>query len=142
MTLCDVNVLVYSHRRDAVDHERYRDWLLGAMESELPFGVSALVLSALVRIVTHPRIFREPSSLAAALSFCADVRGRPGCVMISPGPGHWRIFSELCESVEARGNAVPDAYLAALAIESGCEWITTDRSFARFPGLRTRHPLG
>ncbi|MEN8376929.1 MAG: PIN domain-containing protein, partial [Gemmatimonadota bacterium] len=58
-----------------------------------------------------------------------------------PGPRHWSIFRDLCEAVDARGNLVPDAYLAALAIENGAEWITTDRDFTRFPGLRMRHPL-
>jgi hypothetical protein len=54
---------------------------------------------------------------------------------------HWDIFTGLCRSAGVKGNRVPDAYLAALAIESGSEWITTDRDFSRFPGLRWRHPL-
>jgi hypothetical protein len=58
-----------------------------------------------------------------------------------PGERHWGIFRRLCNEVGARGNLVPDAYLAALAIESGSEWVTTDRDYARFPGLRWRHPL-
>jgi uncharacterized protein len=58
-----------------------------------------------------------------------------------PRPSHWSIFVRLCEQANVTGNLVSDAYLAAVAIESGCEWITTDRDFARFPGLRWRHPL-
>jgi predicted nucleic acid-binding protein len=58
-----------------------------------------------------------------------------------PGPRHWKIFVDLCRATGARGNRVPDAYLAALAIESGSEWVTTDRDFARFEGLRWRYPL-
>jgi len=54
---------------------------------------------------------------------------------------HWEIFARLCAEGGVKGNLVPDAYLAALAIESGCEWITTDRDFSRFKGLRWRHPL-
>jgi predicted nucleic acid-binding protein len=61
--------------------------------------------------------------------------------LISPGSRHWGIFVDLCRKVGAKGNLIPDAYLAALAIESGSEWITTDRDYARFPGLRWRHPL-
>lgn len=76
-----------------------------------------------------------------ALAFAEQVRGRPGCVSIGPGRRHWGIFSELCLSSGAKGNLVADAWLAAIAIESGCEWITTDRDYARFPGLRWRHPL-
>jgi len=60
---------------------------------------------------------------------------------LAPGKRHWAIFTRLCRDVEAKGNLVPDAYLAALAIESGCEWVTTDRDFARSSGLRWRHPL-
>ena len=60
---------------------------------------------------------------------------------IAPGPRHWGIFAGLCRTTGVRGNLVPDAYLAALAIESGSEWISTDRDYARFPGLRWRHPL-
>jgi len=55
-------------------------------------------------------------------------------VEIRPGPRHWDIFVNLCQRANARGNLVPDAYLAALAIESGSEWITTDRNFGIFAG--------
>jgi predicted nucleic acid-binding protein len=61
-------------------------------------------------------------------------------VIVAPGPRHWGIFAGLCRSGGAQGNLVSDAYLAALAIESGSELVTADRGFARFPGLR--HPLG
>ncbi|MEK7270556.1 MAG: PIN domain-containing protein, partial [Planctomycetota bacterium] len=65
----------------------------------------------------------------------------PNCVLLSPGKRHWDIFSGLCRKAGAKGNLIADAYLAALAIETGSEWITTDRDFARFPGLKWRHPL-
>lgn len=61
--------------------------------------------------------------------------------MLHPSPDHWSLFVDLCTRTEARGNLVPDAWFAALAIESGCTWVTTDRDFARFPGLRWQHPL-
>jgi predicted nucleic acid-binding protein len=60
---------------------------------------------------------------------------------VVPGVRHWEIFDRLCRAAGAKGSLVADAYLAALAIESGSEWITTDRDFSRFPGLRWRHPL-
>jgi uncharacterized protein len=75
------------------------------------------------------------------MAFTAALRTRPNCVPIVPGPRHWDLFVSLCHRANARGNLVRDAYLAALAIESGSEWITTDRGFARYPGLRWRHPL-
>jgi predicted nucleic acid-binding protein len=60
---------------------------------------------------------------------------------VAPGDRHFAVFTELVRKVRARGNLIPDAWFAALAIETGSEWITTDRDFARFPGLRWRHPL-
>jgi hypothetical protein len=60
---------------------------------------------------------------------------------VTPGSRHWTLFLDLCRKAGAKGNLVSDAYHAALAIESGCEWITTDRDFARFPGLRWRTPF-
>jgi uncharacterized protein len=99
------------------------------------------VLSGFVRVVTHPRVFSPPSTLRDALAFAEAVRGQPNCVVIGPGPRHWDIFTRLCLEADARGNLVPDAYFAALAIESGSDWVTTDRDFARFPTLRWRHPL-
>ena len=141
MILIDVNVLVYAHREDSPDHRAYHEWLTGVLEGQSAYGISDLVLSGFLRIVTHPKVFHPPSRLQDALSFANTVREQPHCVRVEAGPHHWRVFQELCESVGARGNLVPDAYLAALAIESGSQWITTDRDFSRFPGLDWRHPL-
>ena len=141
MILPDVNVLVYAHREDAVDHARYRDWLEGVANAESAYGMSDIVLSGFLRVVTHPKVFPEPSPLDAALGFARQIRERQNCVICKPGARHWGIFTRLCRDSRAKGNLVPDAYLAALAIESGSEWITTDRDYARFPGLRWRHPL-
>ncbi len=79
--------------------------------------------------------------MARALAFGEALRDQPNRVSIVPGARHWDIFSRLCSETGVRGDLVPDAYLAALAIESGSEWMTTDRDYARFPGLRWRHPL-
>jgi toxin-antitoxin system PIN domain toxin len=141
MLLTDVNILVYAHRRDAPDHALFREWLERAINSDEAYGISDLVLSGFLRVVTHPRVFNPPSPLSEALAFTAALRARPNYVPIVPGPRHWDVFVSLCRRANARGNLVPDAYLAALAIESGSEWITTDRGFARYPGLRWRHPL-
>lgn len=141
MILPDVNVLVYAHRRDVEEHHLFRRWLEGVVEGDQAYALSDLVLSGFIRVVTHPRIFREPSSLDDALGFAGQLLDQPHCVPVQPGPRHWDIFVRLCNRASARGNLVPDAFLAALAIEAGCEWITTDRDFARFEGLRWRHPL-
>ena len=99
------------------------------------------MLSGFVRVVTHPRVFDPPDTVAAALAFANAVRAQPTAVLVAPGERHWEIFERLCVGAGAKGNLVPDAYLAALAIESGSEFVTTDRDFSRFPGLRWRHPL-
>ncbi|NIM02186.1 MAG: PIN domain-containing protein [Acidobacteria bacterium] len=142
MQLVDVNVLVYAHREDAPDHGRYREWFGRWLDSDAAFAMSDLVLSGFVRVVTHPRVFNRPTPIPVALEFASSIRARPNCVPIAPGPRHWEIFSRLCNETDVRGNLVPDAYLAALAIEAGCEWISTDRDYSRFPGLRWRHPIG
>jgi len=139
LILADVNVLVYAHRVDAPDHLRYRDWLLNAVNGDAAYGMSDLVLSGFLRVVTHPRVFRRPTPLKVALAFVTEIRERPNCVPVIPGSRHWEIFPHLCNTVGARGNLIPDAYFAALAIESGTEWVTTDGDYARFPGLRLRH---
>jgi toxin-antitoxin system PIN domain toxin len=139
--LVDVNVLVYAHRKDAPDHKRYRAWLEAWLDSDAAFGLSDLVLSGFLRVVTHPRVFNKPSPVESALKFAETIRSRPNCVPVAPGRRHWEIFARLCTVAGVKGNLVPDAYLAALAIESGSDWITTDRDYSRFPGLRWRHPL-
>jgi hypothetical protein len=138
----DTNVLVYAHREDAADHARYRAWLEALLASDAAYACSELVLSGFLRIVTHPRIFREPTPLERALAFAGEVRERPNAVAVAPGPRHWGIFTRYCRECGVKGGLVSDAYLAALALESGSEWITTDRDYARFPGLVWRHPLG
>lgn len=142
MILCDVNVLVYAHKEGAARHAEWRAWLQNTIEADEPFGVSDLVLSGFLRIVTHPRIFDRPTAWSDARAFVTAFRAAENATAITPGPRHWRMFLELADATGACGNALPDAYLAALAIESGSEWITADRGFARFPGLRWRHPLG
>ena len=141
MILVDVNVLVHVHREDAERHAEFRAWMAAALAGPSGVGVSDLVLCGCLRVITHPKVFKEPTPLAAALDFLEDFRSRPEVHVLAPGPGHWGIFTGLCRRVEARGNLAPDAYHAALAMEYGCEWITLDRGFARFPGLHWRHPL-
>jgi len=141
VNLCDVNILVYAFRKDGERHAEYRQWLLDVVNGEAAYAVSEQVLAGFVRIVTHPRIFKVPSTLREALDFVDAVSESPRCRVVQPSPNHWSVFVRLCESSKARGNLVSDAWHAALAIDSGCVWITSDRDFARFPGLRWRHPL-
>jgi toxin-antitoxin system PIN domain toxin len=141
MILVDTNVLVYAYRKDSVAHEDYEAWVETLLNGDESFGMSDSVLAALIRIVTNPRIYVVPSELDEVLAFVSQIRDHSHCVSVTPGVRHWSLFTTLCQQLNARGNMVPDAWLAALAIEHGCEWITTDRDFARFPGLRWRHPF-
>ncbi len=141
MILCDVNVLVYAFRADTEHHEQYRSMLETLVNGAQAYAVTDVVLTGFLRIVTHPRIFKRPTPPAEAFAFVRAVLAAPNCTRISPGERHWQVFEDLCRKVGARANVIPDAYLAALAIESRCELLSADRGFAQFPGLRYRHPL-
>ena len=141
MRLVDVNVLVYAFRTDAPNHKAHAAWLDALVNSDEAYAVFDLILSGFLRVVTHPRVFTPPTPVPVALAFVETFRSHPTAVPMHPGPRHWQIFTRLCRHVSARGNLVPDAFLAALAIESGSEFFTTDRDYARFPDLRWRHPL-
>lgn len=132
MRLCDVNIFVYAHRKDAPHHAFHRAWLEAELGSPRTFLYSELVLSALVRIVIHLRIFKPASPSKRALEFFDQIRVASGGIGIMPGARHWEIFSRLIVRTGARGNLIPDAYLAALGIEAQAEWISTDRDFEAF----------
>ncbi|HHP7233531.1 MAG TPA: type II toxin-antitoxin system VapC family toxin [Desulfobacterales bacterium] len=140
MILPDVNILVHAFRSDTSDHEMCRSWLDGVVNGDARYGMAPQVLSGVIRIITHPKVFAMPSRLEEAVRFCDLLLEQPHCLIIQPGERHWNIFKRLCAEADARGNLVPDAWFAALAIESGCEWITLDRDYARFPGLQWRLP--
>lgn len=141
MVLPDVNVLVYAHREDSDHHARCLTWLQRTINGDANYAVSNLVLSGFLRVVTHPKIFKPPSALADAMAFVEQVRTQPHAVCVEPGERHWAIFQRLCADANVKGNLVPDAYLAALAIENSCDWVTTDRDYSRFKGLRWSSPL-
>jgi len=141
MKLLDVNILVHAHREGSEEHEVIQEWLKDALGESPGVALTDLALSGCLRMITHPKIFKEPTPLAEALEFVEDFRSRNEVQVLAPGPSHWSIFMELCSKTGARGNAIPDAHHAAVAIELGCEWITLDRGFARFPWLRWGHPL-
>ncbi len=140
MILPDVNVLVHAFRADSPDHQTCHAWLDDVVNGDARYGISPQVLSGVLRVTTHPKVFTHPSRLHEVLGFCQVLLSQPHCVVIQPGERHWDIFARLCTDADARGNLVPDAWFAALAIESGCEWITLDRDFARFPDLRWNVP--
>jgi uncharacterized protein len=138
--LPDVNVLIYAFRADSARHSACKPWLDAIVAGDAQFGVSPLVLSAVARIATNPRIFRQPSSIEEAFAFCDNLLGQPHCEQVLPGPRHWSIFTQICVEARISGPRVSDAWFAALAIERGCIWMTFDRDYARFPQLAWREP--
>jgi uncharacterized protein len=139
--LPDVNILIYAHRLESPEHERYAEWLASVAQGPEPFALSELGASGFVRIVTNARIWEQPTTIEDALEFIRRLRSRSNARLLTHGPASWDIFSKLCVAARARGKLVADAYHAALAIEHGCELVTADGDFGRFPGLRHRHPL-
>jgi uncharacterized protein len=137
----DVNVLIYAHRAESPDHPRYAEWLRSMAEGDEPYGLSDLACSGFVRIVTNPKIWEEATSVDDAFAFVGALRNRSQARTLTHGTASWEIFARLCTAARARGKLVADAYLAALAIEHGCELVTADGDFARFAGLRWCHPL-
>ena len=116
MILPDVNVLVLAHRRDHDEHDQVRSWLEDEVNSDSPFALADLAVSGFLRIVTNPRIYQRPSRLATAVEFIDGLVEQPICIAVSAGPNHWPIFRRVLVAADARGNLVPDAHLAAIAI--------------------------
>ena len=140
MILPDVNVLIYAFRADSPKHAICKPWLDDVVGGDAHFGVSPLTLSAVVRIVTNARAFRVPSTLEESFGFCEDLLGQPNCEIVMPGEQHWTIFKKLCLESGTRGARTTDAWFAALAVEHACTWVTFDRDYARFSGLKWQEP--
>lgn len=141
MILPDVNVLIYAFRSDADRHREYKEWLESIVNGAAAYAVSPQVLASFLRISTHPRIFAHPSSIADGFAFCRALLEHANATVLAPRERHWGIFEDLCRKSNATGNLLQDAWFAALAIESGCEWVTTDRDYVRFDGLKWRAPF-
>ncbi|NUP04415.1 MAG: type II toxin-antitoxin system VapC family toxin [Nonomuraea sp.] len=140
MRMLDTNVLVNAQRRDMEHFEQCHTILVELLRGDEAYAVSDFALNGFIRIVTNRRIPGH-TSFEDARQFADTVRHQPHAVVVHAGPRHWEIFTKLCLQAEATGNLIPDAYLAALAIEHGCEFVTCDKDFARFQGLRWRSPL-
>ena len=140
MVLPDVNVLIYAFRIESPFYDLCSAWLARTIEGEAQFGVSPLALSALIRITTNGRSFPHPSTHDEAFGFWENLMGQPNCQLIEPSARHWAIFRRLCMEAAITGPRVTDAWYAALAIEHGCQWITLDRDFGRFSGLKWARP--
>lgn len=137
----DVNVFLYAFREESERHAEYHAWLEDALNGAEPVALFEPVLSAVMRVATHPGIFKRPSPRDRIEAFVDACLAAPAAVAIRAEGGHWPIFRALCARADCRGNLIQDAYLAAIALEHNCTYITTDRDYARFPTLRWRHPL-
>ncbi len=136
MILLDVNVLLYAYRREAPQHERYGAWLRSALGGPEDVALADHVLTALVRIATSPAFVATPVSTAEALTFIDALRAAPAARAVVATEATWDCFAALVAGDPAiRGNLVPDAWLAALALSHGARIATADRGFGRFPGL-------
>jgi toxin-antitoxin system PIN domain toxin len=141
MRLLDVNVLVYAHRAEMPHHKACHQYVHDMVNGVEAYAVADFVINGFIRLVTNPRVFRTPTPLDRATAFAEQIRQQQHAVLVSPGNRHWDIFARLCRDVGAKGGLVSDAYLAAVALEHGCEFVTVDRDFARFSALRRRSPL-
>jgi len=138
----DVNVLVHGFRDTATpESQAVSQWLTPRLTGGDRLGISEFVLASTVRLATNPRVFEEPAPPAAALAYCDAVLAAPNTEIVRPGPRHWAIFRELVSEHRLRGNDITDAYLASLALETGSSFVTRDRGFRRFDGLRVVDPL-
>lgn len=141
MLLPDANILVYAFRGDTPEHHAAREWLDGALDGPRSIGLTSTAIVGFVRVVTHPRVFRPPTETELALQFVEALWSSYFVAPLEAGKAYRGIFAELCAVTGASGNAIPDAHLAALAIENGAELVSHDRGFSRFPGLRWSDPL-
>lgn len=136
MILTDVNVLVYTFRREFRDHDRYATWLTQVLTGTEELALVDAVLVSFVRIVTSGRIFENPAPTSVALEFVDVMRRAPRVRWLQPTAAAWTIFAAIAaEDAQVRGNLVPDAWLASLARAHGCRLATADRGFARFTDL-------
>lgn len=143
MILPDVNVLVYAYRREAERHDEYAAWLREVVAGADELALVDVVLTGFVRVVTNPRVVAVPAPTTAAPAFVDVLRSAPRVRWLAPTSAAWETFAELSRADEmVRGNLVPDAWLAALALSHGCRLATADRGFARFARLDFVDPAG
>lgn len=141
MLLLDVNIVLAAHRGDHPEHVPVRAWFDETLAATERFAVPAFIWASFLRITTNRRIFEVPTPRSDAFAFLAATQAHPLHIEIAPGPRHYELLREVCDQADASGNLVPDAVIAAVAIEHGCEVVTLDRDFARFSAVRHRRPV-
>jgi toxin-antitoxin system PIN domain toxin len=137
----DVNLLLYAYSPASAEHDRARRCLEDVLSDEELVGLPWQNVSAFIRILTDPRLPGVRRPLNEIVQIVEGWMEQPNVRLLSPGERHWSLFRQMLLDGQARGAMTSDAQLAALTIESGGVLYTTDRDFARFPGLRWQNPL-
>ncbi|MGI8623146.1 MAG: type II toxin-antitoxin system VapC family toxin [Solirubrobacteraceae bacterium] len=140
MILLDANLLVYAVNADAAQHGSARDWLDERLAGTARVGFPWPSLLAFLRIVTHPRIFSPPATVADAWAITERWLAHETAWVPQPTERHGEVLAAMLAQIPG-GDLVPDAHLAALAVEHGLTLCSNDRDFARFEGLRWTDPL-
>ena len=141
--LPDTNVLVYSFKRESPRHAEYRSWLEGVLNGSQDLALADQAVLGFVRIVTHPRIFKDPAPASEAMAFATMLMEAAGTSWLPPTKSTWAAFAEITsKDRQIRANLVPDAWLAAMAVSHGCRIATVDRGFGRFDRLEWFDPVG
>jgi len=140
MHCVDVNVLVQACIAGTRHHGPARAWLLQQRNAPQGLGLFSVVVSGFLRVVTDRRVFSEPLSAEAAVSFVDGLTASPTVRILEPGPRHWSLFRELVLADRPASVDMTDVYLAAAAIERDAVWASFDRGFARFQSLRWINP--
>jgi toxin-antitoxin system PIN domain toxin len=141
LILVDANLLLYAYHPRAERHEASRAWLEAVLGGPELVRFAWLTLWAFLRIGTNPRVFEHPLSTAEAAAAISSWLRQPAAGILEPGERHWETLSGLMREGQTAGALVMDAVLAAIAIEHGATLCTTDRDFARFPGLKWTNPI-
>jgi len=134
----DTNILVYAHRAELAQHRKARTRLTRLAEGAARWSIPVFCFGEFLRIVTHPRVFDPPSTIAEACLALQRILQSPSLHVLMPGERFWRLLIEAMEEADAAGNLVFDAQIAALCREAGVSaLLTEDRDFDRFHGLAT-----
>ena len=141
MILVDANLLIYAHVSSFQQHELARAWLDQRLNGVAPVGLPWPSVLAFLRVTTNPRIFEKPESMQDAWQQVQAWLDAERVWIPQPADQHQKILGELLAAPGVHANLVPDAHLAALAIEHGLILCSTDGDFARFAGLRWENPL-
>jgi len=141
MILLDANLLIYAYHQASPFHTSSRAWFEAALEQGEGIAIAWMTILAFLRITTNRHLFARAFSMAEAERIVAEWMRHPAITTLTTSERHWEIFSRMLLAGQAGSELVSDAHLAALAIEHGAIVCTTDRDFARFPGLRWQNPL-